>query len=916
MAVLLLVLLWLTTLSAGTDISYLDRSLLEKDIAAVFNKVSYGGITTTKRSISSKHFPPSGSPTTVAPPFSRISLPTAATKSSTPPSPQFVHSTQDTTQSNSPLRSIARHNTTLSPLMAPKTISHLHTTAVPREVPSYIPPQRSFFTPPLPPEYINPFADKPTLRGSYSDSGSSNAGRRPVPPQPPPPGPQPGRRIPLRPPDLVTNIDKESHGSPPVDRKKPLNTPSFNRPPEAPYAEMDNIGPNMRANGSEPDFVPMLHFPDVERILSSSNGRKQVIPEITNRPDVDSKVPQLPEKHPKLDFDSNMRWNPKQDVPQTLPKPEVEQPKVDKSVIPELNDKLAGRMDISRDIGPIVGGAGERQAERLPDSQKQPPKIDDATVAISPSTPAHKVLRDKWSLAWDIHVYLMGSLFTFLSLYSVINIARVNACKRLLSHGYYIALHGLLFVIGILRGVYLFYDAYNRNKSFPEPISLLMLNVVSPCITSAFLILFLFLLQAAKVHVFSVHLQRPAIVAIFITLHVILCVSLDLATGIAPNTTFLPLICQCLFVVICVCLGLAYLYVYRLLAKSAARKQENVFGSAFTNFHRPTLATAVRTTLATALLSLLMAAVQLYGIFGVYEVPNFNSKPPPWLWWGYQFSVRVIEISMCFLFLWAGVQPLRQYQVEEEKESQSSGFALFRCRQCTNTPQNSEAADDIYPAVCVTNQAIHDYTVRTGKKVYDDSFPLNNLHSGFPLPESSFSISTSERRLLRKSGYPPHDASFPVNENCTSERRSVKKSGAVNSERPEFDLPFSTTSEVRRSLKNSGTLILLNMERPDASSPAGSSTERRSLKKSSALESNYPVSASSEMRHSIKKSGTLVSLNSERRTPINQHKCGAQTLSSTRERVSPSMLVAENGFVRFRTLADPEEQDVNETMHR
>lgn len=37
-------------------------------------------------------------------------------------------------------------------------------------VPSYAPPGRAFFTPPLPPEYRNPFADKPTLRGKgYSN---------------------------------------------------------------------------------------------------------------------------------------------------------------------------------------------------------------------------------------------------------------------------------------------------------------------------------------------------------------------------------------------------------------------------------------------------------------------------------------------------------------------------------------------------------------------------------------------------------------------------------------------------------------------------------------------------------------------------------------------------------------------------
>lgn len=75
------------------------------------------------------------------------------------------------------------------------------------DMPSYSPPARSFFTPPLPPGYQMPFADKPTLRGTNSDTGIVNTGsfvnRRPIPP----PSLMPGHeRIPYRPPDLVGNI--------------------------------------------------------------------------------------------------------------------------------------------------------------------------------------------------------------------------------------------------------------------------------------------------------------------------------------------------------------------------------------------------------------------------------------------------------------------------------------------------------------------------------------------------------------------------------------------------------------------------------------------------------------------------------------------------------------------------------------
>ncbi|PNF19446.1 hypothetical protein B7P43_G03617, partial [Cryptotermes secundus] len=517
----------------------------------------------------------------------------------------------------------------------------------------------------------------------------------------------------------------------------------------------------------------------------------------------------MPEVFPELAMDPSVTKTSKKDIsPQTVPAPDIQAPRVNPETAQNLSNSLDNKPqppNIPSNTDSIIDQHTEGKPEQLPNPQPQPPKPD----AGSPDTPnpSRSSIRNKARLAWDVHVYLIASLFTILALCSLVNIFRVNICKRLLSRGYYITLHGVLLIIGVVRSVYLFYDAYNVNSSFPEPISHLLLNIVLPLLTSAFIILFIFLLYASKVHIFGLGLQRPFLTGVFIILHILLCITMDLATGIDQNMTYLPLICQSIFIILCISLGFAYLYAYKHLSKSAAvRKQDNIFGSGFTNIAYPTLAVAVRATLATALLSLLMAAVQLYGIFGPYNVANLgNDKTFGWLWWGYQFSVRVIEVSMCFLLSWAGVQPLRSNNIEDEKESQNSGFALFRCGQCNNTPQSSEATDDIYPAVCVTNQAIHDYTVRTGKKVYDDSFPLNNLHSGLPLQESTISISTSERRSLRKTGYvSTNDSPYPVIGSGTVECRSVmKKSGTFDIERSDFDLPFSTTNEVRRSLKNS-----------------------------------------------------------------------------------------------------------------
>nr|CAD7266119.1 unnamed protein product [Timema shepardi] len=720
--------------------------------------------------------------------------------------------------------------TTIPPFAAPHTIfPPAFTTPSGRRPPSYVPPIRASFTPPLPPGYGNPFADKPTLRGSNSDGAllGVGGGRHPVPPPPRPP--QPRERIPLRPPDLVVSSERDSA---PPDRKKPLNTPSFNRSPEAPLGELEILGVNARpANDTDFNFDPLLHQPSVSRILSGSNGRRQELPDILRRPD----------SFPKIHLDVL-----KKDPPQPPPPP--------------------------------------------------PNKETSVSVADSPSQPETATgngVLGRWRFLWDLHVYLTAGLFTALAVCALVNIVRVNVCKRLMSRGYHVTLHVLLLSVGVLRSFYLFYDAYNLNDSFPEPVSRLLLNAVSPLISSVFVVLFLFLLQAAHVNVLSVRLQRPALAGSFSLAHVALCAGLDAAAGAAP---FLPLVCQSLFIAVCLCLGLAYLYAFRLLTKAAVRKQEDVFGGGFTSVkRRPALVTAVNVTLAAAVCALLLASVQLYGIFGLYRSLHL---PESWQFWGYHLCVRLLELAVCFLLYWAGVQPPERGPDHEEKGSQSSGFALFRCGGAcaAGTPQSSEAADDIYPAVCVTNQAIHDYTARTGKKVYDDAFPLSNFHSGggggYARPDSNLSLTTGERRSLRKSPYPA---------GSTAERRSVKKNGQFDVDKPEYDLTFSASNELRHSVRNSETLIPLNSERPDSVYPLGGTAERRSLKRT--------VDPSFGVGRSLKKSDTLASLGSDRDRravqPANQHRGGSQTLAPAR--ASPSMLVAENGFVRFRALGEPGE---------
>lgn len=716
----------------------LDHSALEKNIAAIFNKVAHSSAT-TKRSVPAYEAQMS-----------------ASTTLSTVPSPLT------TTVSSTTARSVPPTTTYPSILRYPLAKSTVSPTY--RELPSYAPPSRALFTPPLPPEYVNPFADKPTLRGTNSDSHTGV--RRPIPPPSLTPAHE---RIPIRPPDLVQNGHQDHHHQRNKSGKaEQQKQHQHQRESEHERDRRNNTG----------DFMPTLHHTSISRILSGSNGRKQDIPDVLLKP-LPSKAPvgqevetQPPPSSVTTTTAKSTSAHPTHptifNLPNTRRNDETE------NTNEEDDDEM--RREPKNNNAVLKTETIEIvDAERLPYPQPQPPApskepMDDPSRSNGPH--ATHSLESSWRIAWSLHVYLAAILFTLMALYSIYKIVRFNDATNLLTQSYFLTVHLLLTTVCTLRCFHLFYDAYNLGHSLPEPLSRILMHLPAPLLSTAFATLVLYLARYSEAPALRTRLLSPGALILASTIHVVLCLSLHTSSyviGYRDDARILPLICQCIYILVCVTVGLCYMYVYRvvrthihIMSSSSVIGGKNIVGS-----HTgadPTLvalSTAITTSIASALLFILMGFVQLYGVFGVPERPY----PYPWLWWGWQFSVRLLELSMCALLAW--VASLSQYPMREKQMHQQaqphhhhhhhhaahSGFALFPCGSSTST----ENMDDVlYPAICSTNQAIQNYTMRTGKHVYDDSFPLNTL------PEHLNISGTFERHSIRKSGTVGH---FPYEGN-------------------------------------------------------------------------------------------------------------------------------------------------------
>lgn len=356
-----------------------------------------------------------------------------------------------------------------------------------------------------------------------------------------------------------------------------------------------------------------------------------------------------------------------------------------------------------------------------------------------------------WTVAWNIHVYLSAILFTILAVYSIFKMIFYDKLTHLVNQSYFICLHLLLIVICLARIFFLCYDAYNIHASFHMFVSELLLNLPATFLTISFSVLILFLLLRSLNHKNNRYsaLMRPLTVVVGSSVHVFLCVTLHYVESYGhqrsqqiqqqllnqnyvyqPPPRVLSLICQLIYIFICLSLGFFYLYIYKVLKRVLQKKSQNYIHG-YQN-----LSYAIHITIATALLFILLAALQIYGAISISTTRPIMSSlsDNDWLQWGYQFSLRLIEIAIIALLSWVtGLKTGTTKVIQRDKVMEQhnvSGFALFPC----TSSSSQEHFETDYPAICNANTNLHSYTLRTGKPIYDDTFALNSLGMENPVP--------------------------------------------------------------------------------------------------------------------------------------------------------------------------------------
>lgn len=400
--------------------------------------------------------------------------------------------------------------------------------------PSYSPPSRSFFTPPLPPEYSNPFADKPTLRGTPNEnqllllSGQAppaidysshhqalNRGRPNLPPPPAVPVPQqPFEKKVLNTPSnagqssvLVNQLNHFLLST--TAAPGGIQSPSAGNPIGAGGGGNAGSGSGGGGGGGGGSSNSVLHIPSISRILSGSNGRKEDFPEVllrkaTIKPNV-GKMHTTTVKMARNTTTANTSAaspasassassssqgtstvrnflgadseHGSDDVGIEGNTEEIElDEQLNKNLLVLLKNNKNGDGEEEEEDGE-EGADGHANGDGVL-MEPSDGKLGKGGVFENQFGGGGRGGADNnlWSILWNFHIYLTAILFTVISVYSIFKIIFYDKLIYLFSQKFFLMIYCLIIMISLIRIYYLCYDPYNINASFPYLLNDFFLN--------------------------------------------------------------------------------------------------------------------------------------------------------------------------------------------------------------------------------------------------------------------------------------------------------------------------------------------------------------------------------------------------------------------------------------------------------
>uniref|UniRef100_A0A3B4DL97 Proline-rich transmembrane protein 3/4 domain-containing protein n=1 Tax=Pygocentrus nattereri TaxID=42514 RepID=A0A3B4DL97_PYGNA len=345
---------------------------------------------------------------------------------------------------------------------------------------------------------------------------------------------------------------------------------------------------------------------------------------------------------------------------------------IQESALPDCNAEHSGLCNYSIPWAPTYPSDNSNN-DSIPTSssnQSQSPMLFPSLPMFVPLYSDWNSAMASWGLAWEAHIYGMGTAFCLISLASALNLLCLPLCCPS-GCGYFALVSLFLLAAGCTRAFTLLYDAYgHQDRMTSIEASLLLYEAPFPCITAAFGLVFLLLSMRSRMQLSYSTFQRPCFLACLVLLHFAAAFGpvtlLQVDQQGAPLCLFLSLISRGAFVALATFLSVAYFVFYCYVRADSKHiyHLNNTSPTPAERYNRCPFAEsqdwdrAAVAMFLSAIFSLACAGLQLYAMLHALGVAGGAEVFRPWPWWAFQLSCRVCEAVVCLTLALVVSQPV------------------------------------------------------------------------------------------------------------------------------------------------------------------------------------------------------------------------------------------------------------------
>lgn len=342
------------------------------------------------------------------------------------------------------------------------------------------------------------------------------------------------------------------------------------------------------------------------------------------------------------------------------------------SALPDCNAEYSGVCNSSASWAPTFASDNRNNDSITTNSinQSHTPSLFSSMPMFVPLYSDWNSAMAAWGLAWEAHIYGLGTVFCLISLASALNLLCLPLCCPS-GCGYFALVSLFLLAAGCTRAFALLYDAYGQqDRMTSTETSLLLYEAPFPCMTAAFGLVFLLLSMRSRMQLSYSAFQRPCFLACLVLLHFVAAFGPVTLVQVDQRGTslclFLSLISRGAFVALATFLSVAYFVFYCYVRADSKHiyHLNNTSPTPAERYNRCPFAEsqdwdrAAVAVFLSAMFSLACAGLQLYAMLHALGVAGGAEVFQPWPWWAFQLSCRMCEAVVCLTLALVVSQPV------------------------------------------------------------------------------------------------------------------------------------------------------------------------------------------------------------------------------------------------------------------